>query len=363
MLKALGALAVSRYLVFLALVSVWYLSTSIQAHAQSDAQADARSDDQANEQPDEAFRQWLQLLIAEARERGISETIIEQALVPVTPIPQVVSNDRNQAEFVETLDEYLDKRVTDWRIKTGRERMARHSDVLAEVAAEYGVPARFIVAIWGIETNYGNFTGGTDVVRALVTLAYDPRRADYFRRELLAALQILQEGHIDHADMKGSWAGAMGQSQFMPSSFVDYAVDHDGDGRRDIWTSEADVFASIANYLGQRGWQSGQRWGREVSLPDDYHERADQWSQGDASFSCSVLRRHTIQRSLAEWQEGGVRTADGADLPQADFPGSIVLPDGEAGSAFMTYPNFRVILNYNCANNYALAVAKLADSY
>lgn len=355
MLKALRAIAVTKYLIFLSLVAVVHLSASAQTQAQTQPPSQT--------QADAAFQSWLQAVIAEARERGISESIIEQALVPVTPIPQVVSNDRNQAEFVETLDEYLEKRVTDWRIQTGRERLARHRDVLADVAAHYGVPARFIVAIWGIETNYGNFTGGTDVIRALVTLAYDPRRADYFRRELFAALQILQEGHIDHADMKGSWAGAMGQSQFMPSSFVNYAVDFDGDGRRDIWTSEADVFASIANYLSQRGWQSGQRWGREVSLPDDYHDRAGQWSQGDASFSCSVLRRHTVQRSLGEWQMSGVRTADGSDLPQADFPGSIVLPDGAEGSAFMTYPNFRVILTYNCANNYALAVAKLADSY
>lgn len=357
MLKAWRAVAIGRYLIFLSLVAGVQLSISTQSFAQTSASSEADG------QTDEAFQQWLQVLISEARELGIAEAIIDQALVSVTPIPQVVSNDRNQAEFVETLDEYLEKRVTDWRIQTGRERMARHRDVLAQVAAEYGVPARFIVAIWGIETNYGNFTGGTDVVRALVTLAYDPRRADYFRRELLAALQILQEGHIEHANMKGSWAGAMGQSQFMPSSFVNYAVDFDGDGRRNIWTSEADVFASIANYLSQRGWQSGQRWGREISLPDDYHERAQQWSQGDASFSCSVLRRHTVQRSLAEWQMAGVRTAAGADLPQADFPGSIVLPDGEDGSAFMTYPNFRVILTYNCANNYALAVAKLADSY
>lgn len=357
MLKRLPAVWVTRYLsrqwlVSLICMTLIYMATSFKVHAQEVAALDEAD-----------FRQWLQTLIAEARELGISESIIEQALVPVTPIPQVVSNDRNQAEFVETLDDYLEKRVTEWRINTGRARLAEHRDVLEQVAQQYGVPANIIVAIWGIETNYGSFTGGTDVVRALVTLAYDPRRADYFRRELLAALQILQDGHITHADMKGSWAGAMGQSQFMPTSFTSYAVDFDGDGRRDIWTSEADVFASIANYLSQRGWQNGQRWGREVRLPDDYHQRADQWSQGDTSYSCSVLRRHTVQQSLQEWQSVGVRTADGSDLPQASFPGSIVLPDGESGRAFMTYPNFRVILTYNCANNYALAVAKLADSY
>jgi membrane-bound lytic murein transglycosylase B len=318
---------------------------------------------QSAENVDAEFDQWLQVLISEAQERGISQAIIEQALANVTPIPQVVSNDRNQAEFVETLAQYLEKRVTDWRIQTGRARLAQHRSLLDEIAREYGVPARFIVAIWGIETNYGNFTGGTDVIRALVTLAYDPRRADYFRRELFSALDILQEGHIDHANMKGSWAGAMGQSQFMPSSFLNHAVDYDGDGRRDIWTTEADVFASIANYLKDAGWQPGQRWGRQVSLPPDYQQRADQWSQGEVSYSCSVLRRHTIQQPVDQWQLAGVRQHNGADLPQSDIPGSIVLPDGDAGPAFLTYPNFRAILRYNCANNYALAVATLADSF
>ncbi len=313
--------------------------------------------------PDPEFQQWLQQLIAEAREAGISENIIDQALTGLAPIPQVVSNDRNQAEFVETLAQYLDKRVTDWRIQTGRTRMAQHRDVLNQVAAEYGVPARFIVAIWGIETNYGNFTGGTDVIRALATLAYDPRRAAYFRGELLSALRILQEGHIDHPNMKGSWAGAMGQSQFMPSSFINHAVDFDGDGRVDIWTTEADVFASIANYLRNAGWQSGERWGRQVTLPADYHDRASQWSQENVSYSCSVLRRHTVQRPVDEWQLEGVRQADGSDLPTSDIEASIVLPDGADGPAFLTYQNFRALLSYNCANNYALAVARLADSF
>jgi membrane-bound lytic murein transglycosylase B len=312
---------------------------------------------------DPDFQPWLQALIIEARAAGISDTIIEQALLGVTPIPQVVSNDRNQAEFVETLAMYLEKRVTAWRINTGRERMARHAELLDRVSAQYGVSPRFIVAIWGIETNYGSFTGGTDVIRALVTLAYDPRRAAYFRAELLAALQILQDGHITHTDMKGSWAGAMGQSQFMPSSFRDFAVDFDGDGRRDIWTTEADVFASIANYLAGAGWREGERWGREVQIPADYHERAQQWQQVDVSYSCSVLRRHTVQLAVDDWQMHGVRQTSGADLPSADIPASIVFPDGAEGPAFLTYPNFRAILRYNCANNYALAVAKLADSF
>src|SRR5690606_9345876 len=201
------------------------------------------------------FQDWLAAVITEAREQGIREEIIEQALSSVTPIPQVISNDRNQAEFTETFEQYRDKRVTPWRIETGRARIEEHRELLQRVSAHYGVEPRFIVAFWGVETNFGSFTGGTDVVRALVTLAYDPRRADYFRRELFAALQILNEGHINYADMKGSWAGAMGQSQFMPTSFLRYAQDFDGDGRRDIWNSEADVFASIANYLKGANWR------------------------------------------------------------------------------------------------------------
>jgi membrane-bound lytic murein transglycosylase B len=313
------------------------------------------------QEPQMPFEDWLSIVIAEAREQGIREDIIQQALVPVTPIPQVISNDRSQAEFTETFEQYLEKRVTQWRIDTGRARLAQHRDLLERVGAHYGVEPRFIVAFWGIETNYGNFTGGTDVIRALVTLAYDPRRADYFRRELFSALQILNEGHIAHADMKGSWAGAMGQSQFMPSSFVQYAQDFDGDGRRDIWTTPADVFASIAQYLKAADWRDDQTWGREVQLPADYQARASQWQQPPAQHSCSVVRHHTQMLPLSQWQELGVRRADGSDLPGNDFLASIIQPDGPQGRAFLTYQNFRAILRYNCANNYALSIGHLAD--
>ncbi|MDP1932755.1 MAG: lytic murein transglycosylase [Gammaproteobacteria bacterium] len=315
------------------------------------------------QEPQIDFQEWLSALITEAREQGIREEIIEQALIPVTPIPQVITNDRNQAEFTETFEQYLEKRVTQWRVDTGRARLQRHRELLERVGEHYGVEPRFIVAFWGVETNYGNFTGGTDVIRALVTLAYDPRRAAYFRRELLSALQILNEGHITHADMKGSWAGAMGQSQFMPSSFLQYAQDFDGDGKRDIWGSEADVFASIAHYLNGAEWSSEQTWGREVQLPADYHARAEQWRQPPAEHSCSVVRHHTVSLPLSEWQAIGVRRADGSDLPTNDLLASIILPDGESGRAFLTYGNFRSILRYNCANNYALSIGYLADSF
>lgn len=310
---------------------------------------------------EERYERWLAELIDEARERGISESLIRNVLEPVRPIPRVISNDRSQAEFVETLDQYLERRVTDWRITTGRQRMAEHAGLLQRITREYGVPGRYIVAIWGIETNYGNFTGGTDVVRALVTLAFDPRRADYFRRELFAALQILEEGHISHEQMVGSWAGAMGQSQFMPGSFLDHAVDFDEDGRRDIWQSEADVLASIANYLNQRGWQTGQVWGRPVQLPPGFDPQDDRWQQSGYQGSCSVLRRHSVRLPLSEWQEAGIRQEDGSDLPEAVMRASVIQPDGPEGQAFLVYNNFRTILGYNCANSYALAVSLLAD--
>ena len=329
-------------------VAILSLTISVNAQAQ---------------EPQIEFQDWLTALIVEAGDRGIREEIIDEALRGVTPIPQVVTSDRNQAEFTETFEQYLDKRVTQWRIDTGRARLQQHHELLVRVSEHYGVEPRFIVAFWGIETNYGSFTGGTDVIRALVTLAYDPRRADYFRRELFSALEILNEGHISHADMKGSWAGAMGQSQFMPSSFIEFAQDFDGDGRRDIWKSEADVFASIAQYLKAAQWDDAQTWGREVRLPEDYAEQAQQWQQTPTQYSCSVLRKHTVQRSLQDWQASGVRRADGSDLPTNDLMASIIQPDGESGRAFITYGNFRAILRYNCANNYALSIGHLADNF
>ncbi len=310
---------------------------------------------------EDRYAQWLADLIEEARERGISEPLIRDVLETVRPIPSVISNDRSQAEFVETLEEYLERRVSDWRIRNGRERLSRHAGVLEQITREYGVPGRYIVAIWGIETNYGNFTGGTDVIRALVTLAFDPRRSEFFRRELFAALRILEEGHIEPGQMVGSWAGAMGQSQFMPGSFLEYAVDHDGDGRRDIWQSDADVLASIANYLSQRGWRPGQTWGRPVRLPAGFDPSDERWQQSDYDGSCSVLRRHSVRLPLSEWQQAGIRRADGTDLPEADYRASVIQPDGPEGRAFLVYDNFRTLLGYNCANSYALAVSMLAD--
>ena len=215
----------------------------------------------------EEFDAWRSNLRTEAVAKGISASLFDEAFQNVAPIARIIELDRNQPEFTLTLSTYLQKVVSGTRAKKARIRIEEHKDILAEVSAKYGVQPRFIVALWGIETNFGQHTGGFSVVAALATLAYDGRRSAYFRKELLNALTILQEGHIKPADMKGSWAGAMGQSQFMPSSFLSYATDWDGDGRRDIWTTQNDVFASIANYLSSVGWRDDLTWGREVKVP------------------------------------------------------------------------------------------------
>ncbi len=223
----------------------------------------------------------------------------------------------------------------------------QHRDLLKEVGQHYGVPPRFIVALWGIETSYGSNTGGFNVIEALATLAYDGRRSQYFRGELLNALFILQEGHASLQTMKGSWAGAMGQSQFMPSSFLKLAVDFDGDGRKDIWTTHADVFASAANYLSQSGWRYGETWGRKAKLPDGFDPRQ------------TGLK---ISKPIQTWHNMGVRRHDGRNLPVASMKGSIIVPDDTLSPAFLVYHNFRVIMKWNRSTYFATSVGLLADS-
>ncbi|MEQ8371000.1 MAG: lytic murein transglycosylase, partial [Alphaproteobacteria bacterium] len=214
-----------------------------------------------------AYQAWLAELRVEALAAGIAGATFDQALAGVTPLERVISADRNQPETVETHAGYIARRVDEVRIRLARERMAEHRALLDDVETTYGVQAKYIVALWGMESAFGRFTGEIPVIDALVTLAFDPRRARFFRRELLAALEVLDEGYIAQADFRGSWAGAVGQVQFLPSNFLAYAVDHDGDGRRDLWTSQADVFASAANFLANLGWQAGGEWGEEVRLP------------------------------------------------------------------------------------------------
>ena len=296
-----------------------------------------------------SFDGWLKELRTEARDRGISAATLDTALAGVRPIPRVIELDRNQPEFKLKVDEYLARVVTQGRIDRGRRLLTQHGELLDAVAARYGVQKRFIVALWGIETDFGRITGGFPVIAALATLAHDGRRSAFFRNELLLALEILDQGHIAPAEMKGSWAGAMGQNQFMPSSFHRFAVDHDGDGDKDIWTSLPDVFASIATYLEGSGWRDDETWGREVRLP--------------AGFDRSVIEADT-RLSLPEWQARGVRRADGRDLPTRDLPARIVEVTQRDGSArhFVAYGNFEVILKWNRSTYFAIAVGTLADA-
>jgi membrane-bound lytic murein transglycosylase B len=292
------------------------------------------------------FEVWLTALREEAAQKGLKQSTIDSALTGLSPIPRVIELDRKQPEFTMTLQEYMSKVVSPARVERGRELMREHRALLAEVEAKYRVNPRFVVALWGIETDFGRLKGSFSVVQALATLAYDGRRSTYFRRELFDALAIIDQGHITAAAMIGSWAGAMGQNQFMPSSFLRYAVDYDGDGRRDIWTNRADVFASTANYLRTVGWREDQTWGRPVRLPSGF----------DVS-----LAKLEIQKPIGEWQSLGVRRTDGAALPAKSLSASIVLPAGSSGPAYMIYENFRVILKWNRAQFFATAVGSLAD--
>lgn len=300
----------------------------------------------ANEQP---FAVWLEGVRQEARERGVSEGILDQALAGVKPIPRIIELDRSQPEFKLKVDEYLSRVVTQGRIRYGRELLQRHAAILDEVAVQYGVQKRFIVALWGIETDFGRITGGFPVVDALATLAYDGRRSAFFRKELMLALEILEQGHIRPNDMKGSWAGAMGQSQFMPSSFHNFAIDHDRDGDKDIWGSLPDVFGSIANYLSGSGWRDDLTWGREVSIP--------------AGFDRALIESET-RKSLPEWQAMGVRRAGGGALPERPVEGRIVEVTQRDGSSrfFLAYENFETILKWNRSTYFAIAVGTLADA-
>jgi membrane-bound lytic murein transglycosylase B len=304
------------------------------------------------------FADWLVELRKEALARGISEATVESALAGVEPLPVVVERDRTQAERTQTIDEYLRKRVDRKTVANARQMSNRHAGLLRKVSARYGVPSNVLVAVWGLESNFGRFTGTRPTIAALATLAYDNRRAAMFREELFSALRILDRGDIELAKMKGSWAGAMGQPQFMPSSYLKYAEDYDHDGRRDIWGSEADVFASVANYLKRHGWVSGARWGRAVSIPAGAMEKI-----GEAAplrtAGCEAVRQMTEALPLPRWSALGVRTAQKQALPASDMTASLV----RAGARnFLVYDNYLVLLQYNCAHLYALAVGLLADS-
>jgi len=294
------------------------------------------------------FETWLSQLKTEAIAKGISVNIVNKAFEEIKPIKRIIELDRKQPEFTQTLDEYLATRLNKRRIDTGRKKYKKNQKMLQKIEAEFGVQGRFIVAFWGLETNYGRYTGGFNVIQALATLAFDGRRSEFFRKQLFDALEILDQGHVSVKNMKGSWAGAMGQTQFMPSTFKAYAMDGDGDGKINIWESKADAFASAANYLSNVGWNSEQTWGREVELPQGFDNQ---------------LIKDKTQKSLAEWQALGVRRLYGKELPQKDLVARVIQPDGPGKRAFIAYPaNYNAILDWNRSNKFAIAVGSLADA-
>lgn len=293
------------------------------------------------------FSTWLKNFRVEAAQIGISQNTLNAALTNVTAIPKVIELDRKQPEHKITFAKYKSNVVNQQRINQGRELLAAHRNELKWVEQTYGVPAQFIIALWGIETNFGSNTGGFKVVNSLATLAWEGRRADFFKKELLNALQIIDQGHISAAAMKGSWAGAMGQNQFMPSSFLAYAVDANNDGRRDIWGTKLDVFASTANYLSKNGWNYNQRWGRRVSLPNTFPK---------------AMATPKISKPVSYWKSLGVKDASGADLPSDNLNASIVAPDGLGGEAYIVYGNYQTIMSWNRSTYFATSVGLLADA-
>ena len=324
---------------------------------------------QSNTPPDTArpsFAEWLADVRAEALTRGIHQDVVDQALNEIVePLPVVIERDRAQAESVLSLEHYLRRRLTPKMVTRGREMLARHHSMLEEVGSRYGVSPRTIVAVWGLESNFGRFSGVRPTIGALATLAWDPRRSQFFRGELFNALEILNRGDIELSRMRGSWAGAMGQPQFMPSSYLKFAEDFDGDGRRDIWSSPPDVFASIANFLKGHGWTAGERWGREVKVSDDAARRIAA-EVDKRPGTCVATRDMTVALPMKRWQQLGIRLPTGAPLPASDPGGAAGVSETAAlvsGATrhFLVNGNYDALLEYNCAHSYAISVGLLAD--
>lgn len=301
---------------------------------------------QTESKPTVSWTTWVAELRQEAVSQGINGHLFDSIFQNITPNKQVLHFDRTQPEKRITFNEYRRSRIDPFRIALGVQEYKKNKEILNKIGKEYGVNPCFILAFWGIESSYGRYKGNFPVIKSLATLAYDSPRRNFFREQLLVALEIINEGHVSLADFKGEWAGASGHPQFLPKSWKKYAVDYDGDGRRDIWNSYPDVFASIANYLKLNGWQAGQPWAIEVELPANFpHD----------------LKTLKIKKTVTEWIKMGIKPAYGFNLPaDTQLEASIVQPDG--GPAFMAFKNYSVIMRYNFSIFYAGAVGYLADS-
>lgn len=293
-----------------------------------------------------AFSRWIDGFRARARAAGIRDSVFDAAFQGVRYNTEVIQKDRNQSEFTKQIWEYLDSAVSDTRVRNGREALQKHRRLLSEIEARYGVEAEVVTAIWGLESAYGSYRGERPLIESLATLAFDGRRGRFFEQQLIAALKIIQSGDVPPRRMTGSWAGAMGHTQFIPTSYLEYAVDFRGDGKRDIWSDDpTDALASTAAYLKRFGWTKGQPWGVEVALPRgfDYRQTGER-----------------IKKSPAEWAAMGVRDVNGRQVPNHGRA-SILLPAGAQGAAFMIFNNFHVIERYNTADAYVIGVGHLSD--
>lgn len=293
------------------------------------------------------FSSWLEGVKQDARAKGISQATINAAFAHVQYLPRVIELDRKQPETTISFSHYIQRVLPSSRIQKAQKLYRENAALLNAIGKRYGVQPRFIVALWGIESNFGENTGGFSIIDSLATLAHDGRRSEFFRDELMKALKIIDQGHIRAEEMKGSWAGAMGQTQFMPSSFLKFAVDYDGDGKQDIWKNKADAFASIANYLSKEGWNDEYTWGRQVKIP--------------ANLSRDYI---SIDRadSLHVWKTRGIQTTTGGVLPEADIRASLVKPGETDALYYLVYPNYKVILKWNRSKYFATAVGIFADS-
>jgi membrane-bound lytic murein transglycosylase B len=296
---------------------------------------------------DGRFDSFVSGIKTDARRSGVSDSILDEAFEGVQPSPKVLELDRHQPEFTLTWAQFKAKIIPQSRFDAAREAYHREAALLAKVPRAYGCDASIVVGIWGLESAFGAKTGTFRIVEALATLAFDGRRASFFRAELLNALRILQNGDISAHAMTGSWAGAMGQPQFMPSAYLHYAVDADGDGRRDIWNDRADVFGSVANYLAKSGWRLGEPWGQRIRIPENF---------------TAGLEGRDATKTLGQWQSLGVRREDGRPFSRPEVSGAVVMPDGVGGEAYMTYANFKVIRRYNPSDYYALAVGLVGNA-
>lgn len=291
------------------------------------------------------FSSWLAAFRQDAAKQGISADTLDAALTGMTPVERVIELDSRQPEFLSTFAEYLAKRITESQVARGQAKLAEHAALLDAVEQKYGVPKNVLVAFWGLETNFGSSMGTLNIPASLATLAWDGRRSAFFRSQLLDALRIIDAGHVAAIDMNGSWAGAMGHMQFMPSTFRAYAVDGDGDTRIDLWQSLPDAMYSAANYLRRAGWRTGEPVAIEVQLPEGFD-----WRQA----------RVAHRLPMAEWAARGVQAMDASPLPQVRGRAAFVLPQGWQGPAFMVFDNFDVVMQWNRSVSYALSVAQLA---